>query len=62
MPNTAIQNKVFLKADHYYSSLQRENCTLVTWPIIKIHEHGIQAINGDIYACDVIVHNPEKSL
>ena len=62
MPNTAIQNKVFLKADHYYSSLQRENCTLVTWPIVKIHEYGIQAINGDIYACDVIVHNPEESL
>lgn len=62
MPNTAIQNKVFLKADHYYSSLQRANCTLVTWPIVKIHPQGIQAINGHIYMCDVIVHNAEETL
>lgn len=62
MPNTAIQNKVFLKADHYYASLQRSNCTLVTWPIVKIHNHGIQAINGHIYDCDVIVYNPEEKL
>jgi len=59
MPNTAIQHKVFLKSDHYYASLQRANCTLVTWPIVKVHSHGIQAINGHIYPCDVIVYHGE---
>lgn len=62
MPNTALQNKTFLKADHYYSALQRANCTLVTWPIIKIHNHGIQAVNGHIYACDCIIYNPYEKL
>ncbi|MEN3979976.1 flavoprotein [Acinetobacter sp. CWB-B33] len=62
MPNTAIQNKVFLKADHYYASLQRANCTLVTWPIVKIHSHGIQAVTGHIYACDCIIYNLNEKM
>ncbi|WP_353141384.1 flavoprotein [Acinetobacter pragensis] len=62
MPNTALQNKVFLKADHYYASLQRANCTLITWPIVKIHSQGIQAVNGHIYACDCIIYNHDEKL
>lgn len=57
MPNTAIQNKTFLKSDSYYLALQRPNCTLVTWPIMKVHSHEIQAINDHLYPCDVIIHH-----
>lgn len=57
MPNIANQNKVFLKSDSYYAALQRSNCTLVTWPIMNIHENQIQAINEHFYHCDVIIHH-----
>ncbi|RKG34017.1 NAD(P)/FAD-dependent oxidoreductase [Acinetobacter tianfuensis] len=57
MPNTANQNKVFLKSDSYYAALQRPNCTLVTWPIMKIHASDVQAINEHLYQCDVIIHH-----
>ncbi len=62
MPNSADHHKTFLKSDYYYASLQRANCTLVTWPIVKIHAHGIQAINGHIYPCDIIILNPDEKI
>ncbi|WP_374664187.1 flavoprotein [Acinetobacter sp.] len=62
MPNTADQHKTFLKADLYYASLQRANCTLVTWPIVKIHGNGIQAVNGHLYTCDCIIFNTDTKM
>ena len=55
-PNTAIQNKVFLKSDHYYAALQQPNCILNTWPIIKIQDFKITALDDHTYECDLIIH------
>ncbi|MFQ1044362.1 flavoprotein [Acinetobacter variabilis] len=56
MPNLAAASKVYLKSDHYYAALQRENCQLITWPIAKISENSIHCINGDEYQVELIVH------
>ena len=56
-PNTAIQNKIFLKSDHYYTALQQPNCILNTWPIIKIQNHTITALDDHSFECDVIIRS-----
>jgi hypothetical protein len=56
MPNLAKYQKKYLKSDHYYAALQRENCQLITWPILKITGNTITCINGDQYQVDLIVH------
>ncbi len=35
--------------------LQRDNCKLITWPIVKIREHDIQSLDGAEYPVDVII-------
>lgn len=55
MPNSATENKIFLKSDHYYAALQRENCKLITWPIVKINEDAIQSMEGVEHLVDVII-------
>lgn len=55
MPNSATEHKVFLKSDHYYSALQRENCKLITWPVVKITENAIQSMEGIEHLVDIIV-------
>ncbi|MCL6236065.1 flavoprotein [Acinetobacter sp. ANC 5579] len=56
-PNTAIQNKTFLKSDHYYAALQQPNCILNTWPIAKIQSNSITALDEHTFECDVIVRS-----
>lgn len=56
MPNLASSRKVYLKSDHYYAALQRENCQLITWPILKISENTIHCINGEQHQIDIIIH------
>lgn len=56
MPNLAQQVKIFLKSDTFYSSLQKSNCELITWPITRIFEHCIQSINGEIHHADIIIY------
>lgn len=55
MPNTASIPPKFLKSDHYYTALQRENCQLITWPIKKILSNSILSIDGIIHPVDVII-------
>lgn len=54
-PNSANLPKVFLKSDRYYAALQRENCTLSTWPIHKISTTTIHSINGLSFNPDIII-------
>ncbi len=60
MPNTASDKKVFYKSDSYYSALQRDNCKLFTWPVVKITENGIQSMEGIEHLVDVIVTTYES--
>lgn len=55
MPNSASEKKIFLKSDHYYTALQRDNCKLITWPIVKITENAIQSMEGVEHLVDVII-------
>ncbi|MDN5678338.1 MAG: flavoprotein, partial [Acinetobacter sp.] len=54
-PNSAADKLKFFKSDHYYHALQRDNCKLITWPIVKIREHDIQSLDGAEYPVDVII-------
>ena len=56
MPNLAQQAKVFFKSDTFYSALQKPNCELITWPIVRVFEHYIQSINGESHHADIIIH------
>lgn len=55
MPNSASENKVFFKSDTYYAALQRENCKLITWPVVKITEQAVQSMEGIEHLVDVII-------
>lgn len=55
MPNSADEHKVFLKSDTYYTALQRHNCKLITWPIVKITNHAVQSMEGIEHPADVII-------
>lgn len=55
MPNSAAENKIFLKSDTYYIALQRQNCQLITWPIVKITDHAIQSMEGIEHPADIII-------
>lgn len=60
MPNTASEKKVFYKSDSYYSALQRDNCKLFTWPVVKITENGIQSMEGIEHLVDMIITTYES--
>ncbi|MBF6164739.1 NAD(P)/FAD-dependent oxidoreductase [Streptomyces gardneri] len=47
--------KRLLMTDDYYPALQRDNCTLITWPIARISEHGIRTAEGIEHQADCIV-------
>ncbi|MGS0705530.1 flavoprotein [Acinetobacter sp. ANC 3781] len=55
MPNSASENKVFFKSDTYYVALQRKNCNLITWPVVKITEQAIQSMEGIEHLVDMII-------
>lgn len=54
-PNTGAENKVFFKSDTYYSALQRANCKLITWPVVKITADAVQSMEGVEHLVDVII-------
>lgn len=60
MPNPASSQKIFFKSDHYYSALQRENCKLITWPVVKITENAVQSMEGIEHLVDIIITTYEK--
>ncbi|WP_280236087.1 flavin-containing monooxygenase [Nocardia cyriacigeorgica] len=47
--------KRLLMTSDYYPALQRDNCTLVTWPIARISEQGIRTAEGIEHRVDCIV-------
>ncbi|WP_082844207.1 flavin-containing monooxygenase [Nocardia salmonicida] len=47
--------KRLLMTSDYYPALQKDNCTLVTWPIARISEHGIRTAEGIEHRFDAIV-------
>ena len=55
MPNSAAEKKVFFKSDSYYAALQKENCKLITWPVVKITKNAIQSMEGIEHLVDVII-------
>lgn len=55
MPNSAREHKIFFKSDTYYAALQRNNCRLVTWPLVKINDHALQSMDGVNHSADVII-------
>lgn len=54
-PNSALKDKTFFKSDTYYTALQRNNCKLVTWPVVKITENAVQSMEGIEHLVDVII-------
>ncbi|GAA5068828.1 flavin-containing monooxygenase [Nocardia callitridis] len=47
--------KRLLMTDDYYPALQRDNCKLVTWPIVRLAERGIRTAEGVEHQADCIV-------
>ncbi len=54
-PDFTIGCKRVLVSNDYYPALQKPNCKLLTWPIVKITENGIQTMEGIEHAVDCIV-------
>ncbi|GAC1609409.1 MAG: hypothetical protein NVS3B3_15930 [Aquirhabdus sp.] len=44
-----------LVSNDYYPALQKPNCKLITWPIVKITENGVQTMEGVEHDVDCIV-------
>ncbi|MFI5776606.1 flavin-containing monooxygenase [Nocardia sp. NPDC051570] len=47
--------KRLLLSNDYYPALQRDNCTLVTWPIARIVPRGIRTAEGIEHRADCLV-------
>ncbi|MDZ7915200.1 MAG: NAD(P)/FAD-dependent oxidoreductase [Rhodococcus sp. (in: high G+C Gram-positive bacteria)] len=47
--------KRLLMTSEYYPALQKQNCTLVTWPIATISPKGIRTVEGIEHQFDAIV-------
>lgn len=54
--NAVQEEKLFLKSDSYFQSLQQPNCELITWPVAQITTDHIETINAMKYKVDVIVY------
>jgi len=54
-PNIATTKKVFFKSDSYYAALQKSNCKLQTWPIVKVNHKSIHSMDGIEQSIDVII-------
>lgn len=54
-PNIATTKKVFFKSDSYYAALQKPNCKLQTWPIVKVTNTSIHSMDGVEQHVDIII-------
>lgn len=54
-PNMATTKKVFFKSDSYYAALQKSNCKLQTWPIVKVTNTSIHSMDGVEQPVDIII-------
>ncbi|MFD0365662.1 hypothetical protein ACFQZZ_29860 [Nocardia sp. GCM10030253] len=41
--------------NHFYGSLQRDNCKLITWPIARLAPLGVRTVDGIEHRVDCIV-------
>lgn len=55
MPNLALEKKIFFKSDTYYTALQRDNCHLITWPVMKVTEHAIHCMQDTEHCADIVI-------
>ena len=53
--NLAANQKVFFKSDDFYQAVQKNNCQLITWPILKLEGSNIYTINQENFAVDLII-------
>lgn len=56
IPNFPFGAKRVLFSDNYYDALNQENVEVVTQPITKIHEKGIQTSSSQDYNLDVLIY------
>ncbi|SNS53994.1 flavin-containing monooxygenase [Rhodococcoides kyotonense] len=54
-PNFRAGCKRLLMTSDFYPALQKDNCTLVTWPIATLSPKGIRTVEGIEHQVDVIV-------
>ncbi|MBF6286583.1 flavin-containing monooxygenase [Nocardia cyriacigeorgica] len=47
--------KRLLMSNDYYPALQADNCSLITWPIVRLVPEGIQTAEGIVHSADCIV-------
>jgi cation diffusion facilitator CzcD-associated flavoprotein CzcO len=47
--------KRLLSSNDYLAALSKENCRLVTWPIVRLTDAGVSTAEGVIHACDAVV-------
>lgn len=55
MPNPTSKNRIFFKSDAYYAALQKGNCKLITWPVLKVTENGVYSLEGIEHKVDLVV-------
>ncbi|MEY2863270.1 MAG: hypothetical protein RLY58_977 [Pseudomonadota bacterium] len=54
-PDFTIGCKRVLVSNEYYPALQQSNCKLITWPIVKMTENGVQSMEGIEHLVDCVV-------
>ena len=54
-PNYRIGCKRVLLSSDYYPALQQPNCKLITWPIVRLSEGGVQTAEGVEHQVDCVV-------
>ena len=54
-PDYRIGCKRVLISNDWYPALQQPNAKLVTWPIVRLREEGIQTAEGAVHAVDCVV-------
>ncbi|MEE2732738.1 MAG: NAD(P)/FAD-dependent oxidoreductase [Pseudomonadota bacterium] len=54
-PDFRIGCKRVLMSNDYYPALQQPNCKLITWPIVRMTETGIQTVEGVEHQFDCVV-------
>jgi len=55
LPQHANEHTPIYYGDLYYCALNRANCKLITWPIVKLHAQAVQSMEGILHMVDVIV-------
>jgi len=54
-PDTRFDRARATTAPAFYRALQRDNCTLVTWPVYALARHGVRTAEGIEHQTDIII-------